>query len=151
MGRRYSGNAAATNTTSTTVPMFTLVGAATTRLFAYDLISGSNATPADNYAQFAMRRVSARGTQSATWTPTALDSANPASLAVFDTTWSVNPTITASSDLLQISHNQRATFRWVAAPLSELVVPATAGAGLAWMAAGSNATASYNWTLLWEE
>ena len=151
MARRYSGYATATNTTSTTVPMFDVVGAATTRLFAYDLISGSNATPADNYAQFGIRRVSARGTQTATWAPTALDAANPASLAVFNTTWSGNPTITASSDLLNVSHNQRATFRWVAAPGSELVVAATAGAGLALMAVGSNATAAYQWTLLWEE
>lgn len=151
MSRKYSGVASANNTTSTTVPMFSLVGAATTRLFVYDFISGAAALPADNYAQFAIRRVSARGTQSASWTPIPLDPANPASLATFDTAWSGNPTITASSDVLQISHNQRATMRWVAAPGSELVVPSTAGAGLALMAVGSNATANYNWTVLWEE
>src|SRR4051812_34991998 len=98
--RRYSTTASATNTTSTTVPMYTIVGAATTRLRIYDHLVQSLSTPADNYAEFCFRRVSARGTSSTSWTPTALDPADPASLAVSDLTWSGNPTITASSDLL---------------------------------------------------
>jgi len=105
----------------------------------------------DNAAKFTFRRVSNRGTTSATVTPNALDAANPSSLAVFDTGWSTNPTITASSDLLQFAQNQRATFRWVAAPGSELVVPATASNGLALMSAVASATANYAWTILWEE
>jgi hypothetical protein len=151
MGRKYAGYTNATNTTSTTVPLFTLVGAATTRLFVYDVVSGSDATPADAATKLSFRRISGRGTTSATVTPNPLDAANPASLAVFDTGWSTNPTITASSDLLQWAQNQRATFRWVAAPGSELVVPATAGAGLALMSVVASATANYAWTVLWEE
>lgn len=151
VGRRYSGIANATNTASTTVPMFNLTGAATTRLRVYDFVSGSDATPADNAGKFSFRRTSAAGTTSATFTPTALDPADPASLATFATAWSANPTVTANSDLLQVAHNQRATFRWVAAPDSEFVVPATAGAGLALMAVVTSGAVNYAWTLLWAE
>jgi hypothetical protein len=149
--RRYSGYVSATNTASATVPMLNLTGGTTTRLRIGDIIIGSNATPADNYAQFALRRTSAAGTTSATFTPTALDPADPAAAAVFATAWSVNPTITASSDLLEVSMNQRATFRWVAAPDSEIIVPATAGAGVALMSVATSGNASYTHTVLWQE
>jgi hypothetical protein len=41
----------------------------------------------------------------------------------------VEPTFTAAAILLNIPLNQRATFRWVAAPGGELVMPATAANG----------------------
>jgi hypothetical protein len=85
MARRYTGFSNATNTVSTTVPMFTIVGAATTRLRLYDFISGSDATPADAATKLGFRRISAAGTTSATVTPTALDPADPASLAAYGT------------------------------------------------------------------
>ncbi len=131
--------------------MFTVVGAATTRLRVYDVVSGSDATPADAAAKLSFRRISAGGTTSATFTPTALDPADPASLATYGTAWNINPTVTASSDVLQVAHNQRATFRWVAVPDSELIVPATAGAGLALMSVVASATANYAWTTMWQE
>lgn len=148
--RRYAGFVSATNTASTTVPMFQLGGATTTRLRLFDFISGSNATPADNYAQLAFRRSSALGTSSASFTPTALDPADPASLASFSTAWSTAPTITASSDLLEISHNQRATFRWVAAPDSELVVAAST-TGLCLMSVATSGAVSFTFNALWQE
>lgn len=149
--RRYAGYSNQTNTVSTAVPMFTIVGAATTRLRLYDFMVGSDAVPADAAAKFSFRRISARGTSSTAVTPNPLDMADPASLAVYDTAWSGNPTITANSDLLQIAMNQRATIRWVAAPDSELVVPATSGAGLALMSAVATATGNYAFTSLWQE
>ena len=151
MGRKYNGFSNATNTASTTVPMFSLTGTSTTRVRVYDIISGSDATPADNAAKFAIRRTTANGTTSTTVTPTALDPADPASAVTYTTAWSANPTITASSDLLQFAHNMRSTFRWVAVPGGELVIPATAGAGLALMAVVTTTAANYAWTTHWEE
>jgi hypothetical protein len=52
---------------------------------------------------------------------------------------------------LQVAHNQRATFRWVAIPDGELIVPATAGAGLALMSIVASATANYAWSSSWQE
>lgn len=131
--------------------MFVITGATTTRDRLYEFAVGSDATPADAGVKFSWRRTSARGTQSATVTPTAIDSADPASVSTYDTAWNVNPTITASSDLYQWAQNQRATFRWIAAPDSELVIPATSGAGLALMSVVASATANYAFTASWQE
>ena len=149
--RRYTGYSNATNTVSATVPMFTLVAATTTRGRLYDFISGSDATPADAATKLGFRRISARGTQSASVVGNALDVADPAALLVYDTAWNINPTITATSEVLQVAHNQRATFRWVAVPDSEIIIPATSGAGLALMSIVASATANYAWTSMWQE
>lgn len=149
--RRYNGFSNATNTVSTTVPMFTIVANTTTRGRIYDVISGSDATPADAATKLGFRRISARGTQSTSVTPTALDPADPAALLIYDTAWNINPTITASSEVLQVAHNQRATFRWVAVPDGEIIIPATSGAGLALMSIVASATANYAWTTHWQE
>lgn len=149
--RRYAGYSNATNTASTTVPMFTITGAATFRARLYDFVSGSDATPADVAGKFSFRRISSNGTTSTTVTPNALDPGDPASLATYTTAWSVNPTITASSDMLQIAHNARATVRWVAIPDGEIVIPATSGAGLALMAVVTTTAQNYAWTTHWQE
>lgn len=147
----YAGFTNQTNSASSTVPMFNLVGGTGRRLKLFDFISGSDASPADAATKFGFLRTSAAGTSSASVTPTKLDSADGAAIAVMDTAWSGNPTITANSNLLNVAHNQRATFRWVAAPGSELVVPATSGAGLALLAIVASANANYAWTILWTE
>jgi hypothetical protein len=149
--RRYLGYSNATNTVSTTVPLFAIVGAATVRVRVYDFISGSDATPADAATKLGFRRISARGTQATSVVANALDPADPAAIALYDTTWNINPTITATSEVLQVAHNQRATFRWVAVPDSEIVIPATAGAGLALMSIVASATANYGWSTYWQE
>ena len=67
-------------------------------------------------------------------TPQATDPADPAALATFDTAWSANPTLTANAFVLQLAGNQRATLRWFATyPGKELIIPTTAGNGLALM------------------
>jgi hypothetical protein len=43
------------------------------------------------------------------------------------------PTLTAGATLLNWAQNQRATFRWVAAPGKELVIPATTAYGIVLM------------------
>lgn len=149
--RRYTGYSNATNTVSTTVPMFTIVAATTTRGRIYDFMSGSDATPADAATKLGFRRISARGTQSASVTANPLDPADPAALLLYDTTWTINPTITASSEVLQVAHNQRATFRWVAQLDGEIIIPATSGAGVALMSIVASATANYAWTTMWQE
>src|ERR1700730_10980497 len=42
----------------------------------------------------------------------------------------VDPTLTANAFLCRVPLNQQATFRWVAAPYGELLIPATANNGL---------------------
>lgn len=130
MARRYSVDGQDTNTASTTI--LGLTSAATIRPRIYDLILSSDATPADNAAEYVVQRYTAAGTSTSV-TPQALDPADPAALAAAGEAHTVEPTYTSNALLLQFAVNQRATFRWVAAPGGELVLPATAanGAGVA--------------------
>lgn len=140
-----------TNTASATTPMWNLVGAATRRLKIFEIIAACDATPADEAATFALMRTTARGTQSTTVAPNKLDPEAPASIATLDDTWSVDPTITTDSELLQFAMNQRATFRWVARPGSEIIVPATASNGIALVSVVATSPANFVFTVLWGE
>jgi hypothetical protein len=124
----------ATNTASTTVPMLSLFGTATSQIGIYEVNVGSDAT-ADNAVKYAFRRASARGTQSTTITPNALDqNVTQAALTTCDSAWNINPTITASSDLLTIPMHQRATYRWVAYDYTKFMrTQAGTGKGVALM------------------
>src|SRR6476646_7995671 len=110
----FSVNFNVTNTASATVPLVNLMGTATSQIGIYEINAGSDAT-ADNAVKYAIMRTSARGTQATTITPNAEDqNVTQAALTTADATWNINPTITASSWILQWGMHQRATYRWVA-------------------------------------
>lgn len=106
-----------------------LTSAATVRPKLYEINLGSPATPADNAADANVKRFTATGTVTA-FTPTALDNGDPASLTAGFVNASVDPTITSNSQMLAFGWNQRAAYRWLANPDSEIVAPATASNGL---------------------
>ena len=109
--------------------MWGITSAATVRPAIYDLAIGSAATPADNAWHFRLGRYTTAGTSTA-FTPIALDPADPASLAASGFNHSVEPGYTGSAYLLDLSGNQRAAVRWIAAPGGELKMPATAANGI---------------------
>lgn len=117
-------------TASATLPVGSISADATRprRGRIYDLIFGSEASPADNPFLWQVQRHTAAGTSTGV-TPLPLDPADAATEADGGTNHTVDVTATASAFLLSISLNQRATFRWVAAPGSEIVSPATSCAG----------------------
>jgi hypothetical protein len=96
----------------------------------FDVLIGTNGTPADNYLQWDISRITAAGTSTSV-TPQALDPADAAALGLAGNNHTVEPTVTAGSSLLNVGVNQRASYRWVAAPGSELVFPALNANGLA--------------------
>lgn len=98
-----------------------------TRGKVYDYMVGSITTPADNAFDHQLYRVSTAGTGAAV-TPNPLDPADVASLADAIDTVTVDPTIGVI--LMRVPLNQRATYRWVAAPGGELVWPGTASNGI---------------------
>ena len=150
--RRYNGFSNATNTASPTAPLFAVVGVATTRGRIYDFVVGSDATPADAATKLAFQRTITSGLGTTALVPPPLDSADPAALLLYFSAWSsTQPTVAAATSLLQITMNQRATFRWVAVPDSELVVPATAANGIALMSVVASATANYGFSTMWQE
>jgi hypothetical protein len=95
----------------------------------YDLMLGSEASPADNAFLYIVQRCTALGTSTAV-TPQALDPGDAATEADAGENHTIEPTYTAGAVLLAIALNQRATFRWVASPMGELTYPATAANGL---------------------
>lgn len=117
-------------TADPTLAVGNLLATANRRVALYDLVVGSEATPADNVFKWLLSRCTTAGTGSAV-TPQALDPANPSGgvTVTANESHTVNPTITTNSQLLSIPLNQRATFRWVAAPDSELIIPAVAANG----------------------
>lgn len=134
MARSYAVVGNATNTASSTLPLITLISTTAIRpkVFSFDL--GSDATPADHAAKYAIQRCTTTGTPGSSLTPSPLDPADPAAtttsgLAVF----SVGPTLTSNVFLWQNALNQRASYHWQAAPTKEIVLPATSSNGIALM------------------
>ena len=149
MARRYAIDGQDTNTATTSI--LGLTSATTVRPRIFDLIMGSDATPADNAAKYVLQRYTAAGTATSV-TPQAIDPADPAALASAGKAHTVEPTYTANAIMLHWAQNQRATFRWVAAPMSEIVLPATAanGVGIQSITVAGSAV-NTNATILYEE
>ena len=131
--------------------ILTLIAAATTRAWIYDIIIGNSSSPLDLASKFDVMRFTAVGTAGTTPLGRALDPQNPAALITCGTGHSAEPTYTVDTELLTISLNQRATFRWVASPGGELVtlVTALSGIGLRWTTGTTNQV--NEGTIHWEE
>lgn len=106
-----------------------VVRGASKRVKLYDFVVGQGGTPADNAMFWLVQRSTTAGTLTGV-TPAPLDSADGASVATAGENATIEPTYTASEELLEIPLNQRASYRWVAAPGGELVVPNTANNGI---------------------
>src|ERR1700745_3664724 len=81
----------------TLVSMFATTGALR-RGKIYDILIGTNGTPADNYLEWDVSRMTADGTGTAI-TPNALDPADAAALGTSKANYTVEPTVTASSGM----------------------------------------------------
>lgn len=104
---------------------------ATVRCVLYELVMGSDATPADHAGEFVVNRTTAAGGGGTALTETPLDSLTvAATTAGTGGTFTAQPTDTANTEMLMIALNQRATFRWIAAPGGELIGIASANNGL---------------------
>jgi len=148
MGRRYSGIGDQTAATNATI--VGLTSASTIRPNLFDLVISSSGTPADNEAHLHLERYTVAGTSTA-FTPIALDPADPAALAAVGSNHTSEPTYTANAVLLSIAFNQRATFRWVAAPGSEIKSPATAANGVGLQVQTATGSQEIEATILFEE
>ena len=71
-------------------------GATVRRTKVYDILIGTNGTPADNYMEFDVSRITANGTGTAV-TPVALDPADAAAASTANANYTAEPTVTASS------------------------------------------------------
>lgn len=96
----------------------------------YDVMIGTDGTPADNAVVWDISRQTAAGTITSV-TAVALNPADAPFLGLAAANATIEGTITATSSVFNIGVNQRASYRWVAAPGSELVYPATTANGFA--------------------
>jgi hypothetical protein len=149
MARRYVVDLEDTNTVDTTIGGITSTAAI--RPGIYDIMVGSDATPADQAAEYHLQRYTAAGTAGAAKTPQKLDPGDPAATATAGEAHSAEPTYTASEILWVIALNLRATFRWVSAPGSELRLPATAANGAGFIARTVTSAFNVIVTCYWEE
>lgn len=129
-GNDLAGTQQAMTATYKTLLASWAVTATLRRQKLYDILVGTNGTPADNYMEFDVSRQTADGTATSI-TPPPLDPADGAFGGASKANYTVEGTITAASSMFYIGMNQRASYRWVAAPGSEIVTPATNLAGFA--------------------
>jgi len=116
----------------------------------YDILFGQGGTPADNVVRWEVPRATTSATGTAA-VEVALDPGSPASDALTEEEITSGPTVTADSQLLDFDLNQRATFRWVAAPGGEIVLPATAANGIFLNCSSGAYTGIARVTVHWEE
>ena len=140
-----------TTTYKSLAQLTSATGATTLRRgWIYDIMVGTDGTPADNAMNFIVNRQTSVGTLTAL-VPLPLDFGDAAALLVGGINTTIEPIITDSTGLVQIGMNQRASYRWVAAPGGELIVPAVNVAGIGVRAKSpaytSTATACINY---WE-
>jgi hypothetical protein len=126
---KYAAKGQRTASANTTVMGLNAPGSGMRRAKIYDLILGSEGAPADVANLWELNRFTAAGTSTA-FTPLPLDPADAAAATVAGENHSAEPTYTAAAKLLEVALNQKATFRWVAIPGGELVIPATASNGI---------------------
>lgn len=129
----------------------------------YDILVGTNGTPADNYVEWELSRctigttVTYLGSVSSVSSAYGLDLADPGFQAMVTNNASAGSTAVISriSQPWYVGVNQRASYRWVAAPGSEVVYPAvssaTAGNGVALQARSAAYTGTVTGTLMWQE
>lgn len=129
MGAKYASTGEENAVTSSYTTALHVSGGTGLRVRLYELMLGQGGTPADNAIYWALMRHTALPTSSAV-TPTPLDPADPAAEATAGENATAEGTVTAGSELLELAINQRASYRWVAAPGGELIVPASANNGI---------------------
>jgi hypothetical protein len=119
-----------TTTYKTQIAITSLTGATTLRkAWIYDVMFGTDGTPADNAMRYKIDRQSSVGTGTAA-VPAPLETTDAPALIVVTVDFTIEGIVTANTQLLEVGVNQRASYRWVAAPGGEFVVPATTVTGI---------------------
>jgi hypothetical protein len=120
------------------------------RIKVYDVLIGTNGTPADNFVEFDISRVTVASTAT-TLAAAPLDPADAAAITLATVNSSTHGTITTGTNLFYVGVNQRASYRWVAAPGGELVSPATSANGFQLRARSGGYTGTATGTIHFEE
>lgn len=132
-------------------PLVSLVASATVRrLKIYDILIGTNGTPADNFVEWDVSRVTTASSLTIL-AATPLDAADASALTTAAVNSSISGTITTGTNVFYVGINQRASYRWVAAPGSELVGPAVSSNGFQLRTRSAGYTGTATATVLFQE
>lgn len=148
-----AGTPQALSTSYKTLLSLTAATGATTlrQAWVYDLMVGIYDTPADNVISWKVDRQTSVGT--ATASAGAALMVNDAAGLITESNWNtIEGIVTAATELVEVPVNSRASYRWVAAPGGELVVPAVnvAGLGLRAKSAAYTGTGAQGTVHYWE-
>ena len=144
----------ATDDASTDATALTIAAQSTAhRNWIYEIWFGNTGTPADQVSVYTVSRITAATTTAAgtTVTPSLLDLADRAAQSKCLENLTTEPTYTANQELMEVPLNHRASWRWVAAPNSEIVTPATNNAGAGFKSIHASATTDFRMGALWLE
>ncbi len=130
---------------------FELQGATTVRGQIYDLLFGHSGTAGDNVIRWELGRVTTTLSTGSVVAPNNLDSDGVAALSAVDDDLTVIAGEVAGSQMLEVVLNQRATFRWVAAPGGEIRTPAVATSGTLVLASSAGYTGVSEASCHWNE
>ncbi len=120
------------------------------KIVEFSVGAAGGATAADVIVDCAIGRITAEGTNTDV-VPLALDPADAATEADAGENHTIEPTYTAASEIFRIGRHMRATYRWVAAPGSEFVYPATAANGFGFRSEHASATHDEGWHAIFDE
>lgn len=128
---RYTGFGVGAAAASPGRTIAQLLGGTGVRAEIDEIILSSADTPADLAFLWKVMRCTTAGTATA-FTPTLVDPTDPkAATATFNANASAEPTVTANSEVLDLSMYHRATIRWVAPEAGKgYRTPATANNGI---------------------
>lgn len=127
---KYATKMQRTASLTLSVGNITAPAASMRRIKIYDLTFGSEGAPVDAAFLWTGQRCSTTGTRTTVSHLGPLDPAEAACVATVGENHTVEPTYTANTIMLDEPINQKATYRWVAIPGGEIVIPATANAGV---------------------
>lgn len=137
----------------TDLPIINITGSAAVRIGLFELILGSDASPADLAGEFVVNRTTDAGTGGTALPEIPLDPLTVAATgAAVGGTFGVAPVDTASTELLMIALNQKATFRWAAlADRYRLWSIAASANGLMLNCVAHGGTPNINAVMMWDE
>ncbi len=138
-------------TTDTTI---TLERGASKRAKVFDFTSGFTlASPSDNLLTVTAQRFTTDDGTGTARTPAPLDPADGAAVTTCLTNHTIEPSAyTANEEIWgPIGQHMRATYRWVAAPGKELVIPNSASNGIGWFADHASVTPEHYMSIYFSE
>lgn len=149
MGRQYFSTGSAALLTSPGITIGELVGN-TERAWVKRLDLDSTDSPADQWFRVKVLRATGLGT-AGFGNVNPLNPTDPAAALFYEVTFTIEPTYTANSELLDLAFNMKCVFTWKARPGGEFVRPGTVNAGIGVRGTAQNNSVVLAAAMTWEE